>query len=657
VERKVVQGITIDSEQTRDIDDALWISFDNGCWHIYVSIADVAEAVPPGGKIDTRAREMVTTKYFRLGNSPMLPRHFAEDELSLWPDKERKTMTVDITVSGGPDVEIRNVEIYPSTLKSVGRVTYDKIPGLLKAKPQTTEYDIANIGSKMAMALLDRRRKAGAMVLYDLNNGWVSTEEGFLRQLEKKEETIGYILIQEMMILANSKVAEFAVKHNIPVLFRNHTAMAAIPDRAVLMQQIQDALTTPLADLDVVRQRTHMLLGRANYGGSLLGHYGLNLPAYLHFTSPIRRYADLITQRQIKAFLDGEPFPYTQKDIEEVALHINDQIELERERESMHFKTKAEEQAHRAIDARRLDGLDAAHFERVSKVEARSGGDPSDAFEEAYLRRLKENRLPLISLCVILTLEGATEGWGPLRQATIDQLAKRPEDAVSLLAMAQNVAGWNETKYKITAEGPDHARSFTCEASLDFKLVPNHEIVIGVGRGSTSKLAKYHAAIDLLARLGGNTVPAKVIQPAKVEGPEIKEHEVVRLSVAMPEKYLLAGSTGVVVHVYPDAYEVEFITDKGHEVIKVPCEQVTSLTAFSEKAPSGTGKDPVSALMEYAQKSKVAAPDFSYDKSGPDHVSTFTCTCRLGTIVKEATASNKQEAKKLAAKRVLEAVS
>lgn len=453
MERKVIKGITIDSESTRDIDDALWIEFqDDGFWHIFVSIADVAETVSPGDTFDVRAREMVTTKYFGTGNSPMLPRRLAEDELSLWPHKERKTVTVEITmrwpetwaevardrarllqtqlarVEAGaieqavPDAlrermleplrkeleatrtdlelaksidttqaEIVKTEIYPSTLTSQGRITYDKIPTLLQEKPQTAEYDVISIGCKMAMQLLDRRRKAGAFVLYDLNNGWVTTEEGFLRKLEKKEETIGHVLIQEMMVLANAQVAEFAVKNDIPVLFRNHMAMSAMPDRQILMGQIEDALTTPLADLDTVRQRTHMLLGKASYSDSLLGHYGLNLPAYLHFTSPIRRYADLITQRQIKAYLDGTPLPYAKADVEQIAHHINDTLELERERTSQHFKTLDEQKAHRAIDARRLDGLDATHFERVTKVEARSGNDPSDGFEEAFLRRLKES--------------------------------------------------------------------------------------------------------------------------------------------------------------------------------------------------------------------------------------------------------------------------
>ena len=600
MERKVVQGITIDSEQTRDIDDAIWIEFQSdGWWHILVSIADVSEEIRHGTKMDSRAREMVVTKYFRSGNSPMLPRHFSEDQLSLWPGKPRKTVTVDLAIRF-PEFAIQNVAIYPSTLTSLGRVTYDKIPGILERKEPSPEYDIVNMGCKMALSLLDRRRKAGAMVLYDLNNGWVTTEEGFLKQIEKKEETIGYILIQEMMVLANAQVAEYAVKNDIPVLFRNHMAMSAAPDRSILLQQMQDAITTPMADLEVVRQRTHLLMGRANYGDSLLGHYGLNLPAYLHFTSPIRRYADLITHRQIRAHLDDQPLPYTKEDIAKIAEHINDTIELDREQASVHFKTKDEEKAHRAIDARRLDGLDAVQFERVTKVEARSGSDPSDAFEEAFLRKLKEKRLPLISLTVIMTAEGLTEGWKPLQQAIVDQLVKQPEDAVSLLAQAQSIAQWPLTTFAVTHEGPDHARTFTATASHAWQSCGYDRrmadlALSGTGKAASAKLAKQVAAIALLARLTGSKMPERTIN----------------LPTAPPA-----------------AKAVPVVIDPA--------------------------KDPVSALMEYVMKAKVPEPIWQFGKTGPDHVPVITCSCKLGDVVKTEQAGTKQEAKKKAAKAVLE---
>lgn len=496
--RRQVQGVTIDSASTRDIDDALWIEQKDGAWHILVSIADVSASIPPGGELDLRAKEMVATKYFRVGNSPMLPRHFSEDKLSLWPGQERETLTVDMTLDARN--EVVRTEIYPSLLKSQARCPYDRVPSIRK-DPTHEGHHLISLGCGIALQLLEGRRSSGAMVLYDLNNGWVTTEDGFLRKIENKDEVIGHILIQEMMILANSMVAEFAVKNNIPVLYRNHTAMSAAPDRAILMQQVEAALTTAMADLDQVRHRVHMLLSRANYGVSLLGHYGLNIPAYVHFTSPIRRYADLVTQRQIKAFIEGKPLPYNQADIATIAQHINTVLEAEREKTSEIFKDKADTKAQRAVDSRRLDGLDAIPFERVTKVEARSGADPSDAFRENFLLRLKENRVPLICLGVILTQEQLTEGWGILRQGSLDFLAHHPEHAVSILAMATQTAGWKETTYKVSNEGPDHTKVFACEATNgDFS---------GLGTGATSKAAKQNAAVLLLAHRSGMAVTFK----------------------------------------------------------------------------------------------------------------------------------------------------
>ena len=589
MKRNPVQGVTIDAEHTRDIDDALWIEFQSDdYWHIFVSIADVASSIPIGGELDTRAREMVTTKYFVLGNSPMLPREFSEDSLSLWPGKKRQTVTVEMTVD--TSMNVIKTEIYPSLLKSRARCTYDRVP-VIRTDPSHEGHGLILTGCQMAMRLLEGRRKAGAMVLYDLNNGWVTTEEGVLRKIENKDETIGHILVQEMMILANSKVAEFAVLNNIPVLFRNHTPMNAAPDRTILMQQVEDAIHTPMdaSNLDQVRQRVHMLLGRANYGRTLLGHYGLNLPAYLHFTSPIRRYADLITQRQINAFIRGEPFPYSKEEVDAIAQHINDTLEAEREKVSEAFKVQVDQKAQRAIDSRRLDGLNATQFERVTKVEARSEADPSKAFQENLLLRLKEGRVPLICLGVLLTQEGLTDAWVPLRQAVLDHLAQHPENAVSLLSMAIQTVGWAETTYQVTHEGPDHARVFSCEAVNGGSR--------GVGHGLTSKEARAHAAVNLLAsRVGLQVV--------------LQKQEVPRRAPPVPTPIL------------------------------------------------DPAKDPVSALMEFVQQSRSPSPVFQFEKTGPDHVPSITCTCSIevigrGQVTQKATASSKQGAKKVAAEALL----
>ena len=489
--RKEVQGITIDAQETRDIDDAVWVNKEPDGLRVFVSIADVSRMVQPQSDLDARARMMTATRYFATGNSPMLPRRLSENSLSLHPGLPRKTLTVEFLVK--KDFEVSLSGIYLSVLKSKAKVAYSEVPRILDEQYKEHPFhEVMHQLSRLAMGLLERRRAAGALVLYDLNNGWVTTEEGYLRQLEKKEDTIGNIIIQELMILTNAEVARFAVENNIPTLFRNHEARIAAPDRTELMKQIQEATTAPLPTLDLIRQRTHMLLEKAEYGATLKGHYGLNLPAYLHFTSPIRRYADLVTHRQIRSFLQKDPFTYSQEDMHAVAGNINKVTLAERKSMNDHMKNKAEQKAHAAIDSRRIHGLHFKEFERVTKVEARSGNDPSPAFQEGFLARLSEGGVPLLCTTVVLTQAPNTDGWKALKAALIEHLSKKSEDAVSLLAMAVQTSAWPNILYETTREGSDHAPTFGVTASDGTRTSDPIQ-------APTQKEAKQRAAVALLA--------------------------------------------------------------------------------------------------------------------------------------------------------------
>ena len=202
-----------------------------------------------------------------------------------------------------------------------------------------------------------------------------------------------------------------------------------------------------------------------------------------------------------------------------------------------------------------------------------------------------------------MTQEGLTEGWKSLQQAIVDQLVKQPEDAVSLLAQAQSIAQWPLTTFAVTHEGPDHMRTFTATASHTWQSSASTGYarrmadlaLSGTGKAASAKLARQVAAIALLARLTGSKMPERTIN----------------LPTAPP----------------PTAKAVPVIDP---------------------------AKDPVSALMEYVMKAKVPEPVWVFDKSGPDHIPVITCSCTLGPIIKTEQASSKQEAKKKAAKAVLE---
>jgi ribonuclease R len=342
-----------------------------------------------------------------------------------------------------------------------------------------------------------------------------------------------------------------------------------------------------------MQKRTAMLFGRADYGASLKGHFGLNVPAYTHFTSPIRRYADLVTHRQIRALLRDEPLPYTIEDVAAFALHINETLQAERDATSDAFKERDEKRARRAIDTRRMDGLIMKEFERVVKVEARAGDAPSEGFLEAISKRLPDGRVSILCFTVIFGEGPQIPEWAPVYQTLVDHLVGHPEDALSILAQGQNVVGWPEPVFLSRDEGPDHAKTFYVTA----KLALEPELQSPPIWGKSLKEAKQKAAVWLLAAM--SRVQLDVGTP-----PEVKPAEPVK----------------------------------------------------SAPKPTMSGKDPVSALHEWCQARSQSMPDYSFEASGPSHLPTIVCTCTLNGISRTGTASKKQDAKKLAAKAVGEAI-
>jgi ribonuclease R len=529
------------------------------------------------------AYERVGTQYFNTGNSPMLPRELLEHKLSLWPNRPKKTMTVKIELA--QDLSTKTISVFRSTLESSARLTYDQIPALLGDESQT----MLRAAKKLADGLLAKRRANGAMVLYDLNNGWVTSEEGHVRQLLQRTDTVGYIIVQELMILANAAVADWAIAKGIPILFRTHQGKEEGPDRTELLKQVEDALHTPLADLAFIRQKTHMLLEKAKYEGRPRAHFGLNLPAYVHFTSPIRRYADLVTHQQIRAHLKGEKLPYTEEDCQRFGEYITNKVEEMQRARGENAKTKAERKANRAIEHRRLDGLFPKEFERVTKVQVRSKEDADLVFVEGFMSRLERDEVPLICSALVLAQAPDMENWVVLKHAIIRHLGRFPERAISLHGVVkQGGFGWPDLAHEIVSEGPPHAPMFKVVAKLMFD-----EPFVGIEYTSfNSKVAKQCATVALFAQMVGAPVPEIKTPPPPPPPPQPKKKPTAQFDL---------------------------------------------------------GKHPVAALMEWCQATKAASPAFSFEQSGPPHMPEITCTVRIAGVTRSAKAKSKQDAKSLAA--------
>lgn len=584
-------GLTVDGPTTKDMDDSIWVEPVDGGLKVTVCVADVADKVLKGSVTDLHALEKTATKYFATGNSPMLPRDLSEDKLSLRPNEFRRVMAVVLTV-GSETLEVREMRVARGTLKSRARLIYEDIPTILD-DPRHPFHAMLKAASNLSLALLEQRRLDGAMAMYDLNNGWVTTEDGDIRQIKDHRQTIGHILVQELMILANVAVANYAIKHNIPLLFRNHSARMDEETRQGFLELLEEATHHALPDLAELRKTMHHLLDRAVYGNRPEGHFGLNLPAYLHFTSPIRRYADLVCHRQIQAHLAGEPYPYDPVTLKVIAHHINTVAREERDERSQVMKGYAEKKVNAAIESRRLDGLNANDFERATKVQAEKEV-PDPAFVEAFVRRVGEDRHPLIALTSVLTRAPKNEPWKPIREAVLAAVVRRPPDAISVLTQGPAVTvGWEPVQ--INCGQRDKPQKHFYALAVWPRPAGEDETTMAEATASTKKRAEQWAAVRMVARLLDLTPPE------------------------MPP-----------------------------ETMKEPPKPVAS--------PTGPVEDPVSALMTHSQRSREAAPEYSFTSSGPPHSPVITCQVVYRGITLVESAKSKQEAKKKASATLLAAL-
>lgn len=589
--------LTIDDAHTRDMDDAIEVEETPTGWIVRVAIADAALIVTPDSDLDRGARERGHTLYFAAGNSPMLPREIGEGSLSLWPKSNRRAVVAAMHLSSG--LQLESTVLILQKIESEHKLSYKEIPAIL-ADAEHPIGPFMRSARKLALGLLKKRREEGALVFYDLNNGWVTTEEGSVKKLKDHTETIGYIIVQELMVLANTAIADYAVEHGIPMLFRNHEPKPnAAPDRAEIQRLVAEGAVNPVIDLEAFQHRTHKLFEKASYGAVVNGHAGLSVKAYTHFTSPIRRYADLVVHQQLRAHIKGEPLPHSQEALSAVADHLNEIDLKERESASVHFKKRDERQAQRNVETRKLDGLIPKQFERVVKVEVRSGNGPSEALAEAWKRRLADRSVPTICMSTVLMhgfdpdgdgLKQApiADGWTALKADAIAFLVDHTPDAITVLTQMAAL-GWPAVSIETSSCGPAHAPQVTGSAGLRV----NGQLVRATSQARTSKDARQRAAVRLLAELSAVTAPEFEVEPSPAS--------------AFPS--------------HKDA-----------------------------------GKHPVSRLVEHAQALGCAPPKFEFTLKGEAHLPVVTCTATFLEHTISAVSASKQEAKLQAARLLVEKI-
>ncbi len=312
--------VTIDGEDARDFDDAVYAEDLPDGWRLIVAIADVSHYVKEGSALDTEALNRATSVYLPNRVLPMLPERLSNGICSLKPDEDRLCMVADMVFDR--DAGLRSYELYPGVMRSAARCTYNEVQDVLDGTDVPHRNAFRPHFERLmalAMALLKMRRARGA-IDFDLPETKILLDEdGKPIRMEKRERKSSHRLVEECMLAANEAVAKFFQDRDLPSVYRFHgdpdeeklEAFATlarahgfeVPHGELSSKQL-NAFLAELADHPERRSLNQLLLRsmmQAVYSSENVGHYGLAAEHYLHFTSPIRRYPDLLVHRLLMA--------------------------------------------------------------------------------------------------------------------------------------------------------------------------------------------------------------------------------------------------------------------------------------------------------------------------------------------------------------------
>ncbi len=302
----------------------------SGGYRLWVAIADVSQYVRPGDALDAEAYERGNSVYFPRRVIPMLPEELSNELCSLKPDVDRLVMVCEMEVSSGGVV--RHYEFYPGVIHSHARLTYTRVAAALagrEAEPPIDPGLLPMIDHLHAafQALLGARRKRGAIDFDTVESQMIFDANGKIERIVRVERNDAHRLIEECMLAANVSASHFLEANGQPTLYRVHEgptpekleALRAMlkdfaltlgggdephaKDYALLLERVQGKPYTDLLQTVMLRS-----LSQAVYSPENVGHFGLAYDAYAHFTSPIRRYPDLLVHRAIKAVLEGKRY-------------------------------------------------------------------------------------------------------------------------------------------------------------------------------------------------------------------------------------------------------------------------------------------------------------------------------------------------------------
>jgi ribonuclease R len=409
---------TVDPSTARDFDDAVSAKQEGDDLRLWIHIADVAAHVRPGTALEAEAHARATSTYVPGTAEPMLPRALSEEACSLSPGDERLAVTTEIVLA--PDGAVRSTEFYRSRIRSDARLSYGQLDEIFAGRSRAPDAIAEPLRlARRAAGVLAEKRRIGSLEVESFEPDFQFDASGEVVSAHSVPQTEAHKLIEYLMILTNERVAELLERRKVPTLYRVHEQ----PDPARIERLVEQlaalgiptprrpdkiapseagALASEASRLVAAeaRRRGHgadafgslvlRSLKQAYYSHRNLGHAGLGSPAYAHFTSPIRRYPDLVAHRALLAAVAKQEQPPDASEVRDAGPHSST-----RERDA----TRIERDADDVCAAFLLDGeLSASGWERGFEGEVsglvgggafiRFAGDRADVYEGFMPARL-----------------------------------------------------------------------------------------------------------------------------------------------------------------------------------------------------------------------------------------------------------------------------